>query len=395
MNKLMINDKINIYFILGIVFMGCIKILHTADVHIGAREAHLEALAQQRRFETVFTFEKTVRLAAQNGVRLFLIAGDLFDSNRIEEVFIKRTLEAIKSAAEITFVFAAGNHDPLSADSPFLKHEIPENLKILPARDSVLELEALGVRVYGCSFDSVYKKGEERFLLTTPDDDIINILCIHGELKSDLNSDYNSVTVDFLKSCGMDYVALGHVHRRTAVQKIGKAFAAYCGCPEPHGFDETGKKGVYIGEIKKGECSLEFTATAAREYVEINVDITDKTDIVAAALDELQKSYGEGFRDNLYKIILTGEVTEDFKIDTAEISGRISSEVYFAKLRDKTTLKLNLKALANEHSLKGIFVKKCLERIDSAEDEAQKEMLKQALNIGVKAFSAEVKCDET
>ncbi len=374
--------------------MNTVKILHTADIHIGAKEAHLESAAQSRRFETVFTFENIIKAAEENGVKLVLIAGDLFDSNRVESVFVERTLEAIKAACGLQFVLACGNHDPLSSDSPLLKYALPENLHILPAHDSLVELDAIGARVYGCSFDSVYKKGAPHFGITPPDDDIINIMCLHGEIKSDLSSDYNSITSEFLESCKMDYVALGHVHRRTAVQKIGSTYVAYCGCPEGHGFDESGVKGVYIGEASKNGCLLEFVPTARRQYIVTEVDITEADDIANTVLERLKAECGEAFRENLYKITLIGSIPEDARLDIAELSGRISAEVYFAKLRNKTVPAIDFKALAQETTLKGIFTKKCLERLEATESEAERERIKTALLAGIRAFSGEVKFDE-
>lgn len=63
------------------------------------------------------------------------------------------------------------------------------------------------------------------------------------------------------------------------------------------------------------------------------------------------------------------------------------------KLRDNTEFALDLEKLAGEASLKGIFVKKMLERMNSADD-TQKAALKKALNLGLKAFLGEVKYNE-
>ena len=49
--------------------------------------------------------------------------------------------------------------------------------------------------------------------------------------------------------------------------------------------------------------------------------------------------------------------------------------------------------MIHKKSLKGIFVKNMLGRIESAQ-ETEKEMLKSALNLGLKAFAGEVSYDE-
>lgn len=369
--------------------MNSIKLLHTADIHIGAKESYLDAVSAERRAETLLTFESTVQTARENGVRLFLIAGDAFDSNRIENALADGFFSCIKDAKDIHFVFSAGNHDPLSAESPFLCRKAPENLHIIPAHDSCVTLDDIGVRVYGASFNSVYKKGEARFSMIPPNDDFINIMCIHGELSHGLNSNYNSVTEEFIRNSGMDYIALGHMHRRTEVMRLGSTYFAYCGCPEGHGFDETGEKGVYIGTVSKGECNLDFVPTARRMYICEKTDVSDAEDIAEKILTVLSQKYGEGFRNNLYKIVLIGGIAEGTEINLSEILARISAQVYFAKLRDETHTVADFDEISREKSLKGVFVKKMLERINIA-DEAEKKRLYAALRLGIRAFDTEV-----
>ena len=67
--------------------------------------------------------------------------------------------------------------------------------------------------------------------------------------------------------------------------------------------------------------------------------------------------------------------------------------MYFAKVKNKTEIKVDFLALATEQTLKGIFVKNMLAKIETAED-FEKEKLKAALNVGLKAFLGEVSYDE-
>ena len=376
--------------------MSSVKILHCADVHIGAAESSLGTLADSRRAETLITFENIVKLAKDSSVDILLIAGDLFNSNNIEESFVKRVFECLSSIPDIKIVYAAGNHDPLNADSPFTKHTLPTNLYVLKTSDDCIEFSELNTRVYGKSFKETYMAGSERFSLST-DNSFINLMCIHGDLRSDLGSDYNSITSDFIKSSGMDYIALGHVHKRTDIGKIGDSFITYCGCPEGQGFDELGEKGVYLGEVSKGDCKLDFVPVCKRMHLAENVDITDLTTsnvIADKVLQFIKDKYPDSFADNLYKIILTGGIDDGTKLSLAEITTRVADSVYFVKLRDNTEFKIDYESLSKENTLKGIFVKKMLAKIESA-DESEKAKLLYALNIGIKAFGGGVNYDET
>ncbi len=375
--------------------MENIKILHTADIHIGAADSFLQGDARQRQFETLLTFERIIDLAKERNTDLVLISGDLFDSNKIESRFVDAVFEKIASASPIKVIFAAGNHDPLSSDSPFVTRQTPENLYVLPAKESVIHFGELNLSVYGKSFESVYLKGRDRFPLAT-DPTHINIMVQHGELKSDLSSNYNAITPNFIKNSGMDYIALGHVHKRTPIGKIEGTSFAYCGCPEGQGFDELDEKGVYVGEVGKNVCNLEFVAVSKRRHIfeKINIEgLSTGEEIAAHILNVLKEKFGADFGDNLYKLHLVGKIPENEGIYRDEIKSRIENSLYFVKIKDMTEPDFDLNALAEEISLKGIFAKKMLAKIDSA-DETQKPLLQEALNIGLKAFSREVKYDE-
>jgi len=376
--------------------MDSVKILHTADIHIGAAESFLGKSAQQRQFETLITFERIVDLAVKENVKVLALAGDIFDSNDIESRFFEAVFSKISANKDIKVIAVAGNHDPLNADSPYLKYDLPENLYILGTKDECITFDDLKLNVYGRSFENVYLEGEELFTLAPKDNGYINLMLQHGELKSDLNSEYNAITPKFVKNSGMDYIALGHVHKRTEIGRIDNTFFAYCGCPEGQGFDELGSKGVYIGEIGKGFCELIFTPVAKRNHIHEKIDVTNNfssEEIVNRTLAVLNEKYGENYADNLYKIELIGEIPTDCEIITAEILSRLSEILYFVKVKDSTDFSIDLKELSNETTLKGIFVKKMLQKIESADDET-KEKYKNALKLGLKSFNTEVKYNE-
>ena len=72
-----------------------LRIIHTADVHLGARHDDLGEQAAAQRERQFAAFTATVDLAIAERVDLVLIAGDLFDSN----VQPRRSVERV--AAEL------------------------------------------------------------------------------------------------------------------------------------------------------------------------------------------------------------------------------------------------------------------------------------------------------
>ena len=371
--------------------MNTIRILHTADLHIGAECSYLGVNAQKRQCEVLLTFEKIISMCNENKVDLLLIAGDLLDSNHIDPSLEEGVFNALGNLTDTRAVIALGNHDPYTADSPFKNRTLPEKVVVLPTKDSVITFDDLHTRVYGASFDGVYNSGKNRFELTAPQDDYFNLCVIHGETRSDLNGNYRPITPEFVKNSGMDYIALGHIHAKSQVQYVGTTALAYCGCPEGQGFDESGEKGVYMGEVSKGNINLEFIPTAQRTHIRLDVDITDKEDIFDTILSILKET--ENYEKNYFRITLKGKRKSEAGIDINSLIARLSPLVSFVKIKDKTVLGTDLKELAGEKNLKGYFTSIMLSKIESA-NEKQKEKLKSALELGLKAFSEEVNFNE-
>lgn len=375
--------------------MAVVKILHSADMHIGATESFLGEKSKERQAETLITFEKSVSLARKEEVALYLIAGDLFDSLNIDYSYFRRVLNIIAEYSDIRFIYAAGNHDPLSPNSPLKEMKIPSNLYIFDTKDSFFNFDDIKVRVYGRSFREVCDNGSSAFSIIPPDDDYVNIMCIHGDFGVS-DSSYNPITTAFIEKSCMDYVALGHIHKRTAPALLGGTYFAYCGCMECQGFDESGEKGAYLGYVSKSGVDLKFVPLSNRLHIRTKVDISGAESSAGAAdiiLRALSEEIGADFERNLYRITITGAVDENAAINAKEIAVRLCDKIYYAKVKDKTRSNLNLELLSREPSLKGIFVKNMLEKLENA-DESEKPLIEYALGIGLKAFSLEVTYNE-
>ena len=59
-----------------------LKILHTADIHLGAKFSGLGNKGVSQREQLRITFENVIASAINERVNIVLIAGDLFDANQ-------------------------------------------------------------------------------------------------------------------------------------------------------------------------------------------------------------------------------------------------------------------------------------------------------------------------
>ncbi len=372
-----------------------VKFFHIADLHLGAEVSYLGAKADERRFEMLATFKNAVDYCARENVGIFLISGDLFDSNKAAEEFAPSVFEYMKAAENVKFFYVAGNHDPLDAASPMNSSALPENLYVFGHEYETKELPELGIRLIGRSF--AYSSMEPKnFTAVLPQDDLVNIMLLHADIASDKTSPYNPIDKDFIENSGAHYLALGHIHKRTSPAKLGHTTFAYPGSPEGHGFDEEGVKGGYLVSLSKENCELAFVKLCRRVHRVEKIDISGAFSSISAAdtvLSKLLDNYGENYKNDLYKIILTGTVGEKSALKIAEILQILKDRLYFVKLKDETRQAYDLELLKNEVSLKGIFVKKMLERIAAAE-EKDISLLESALYIGLSAFDSEVAYNE-
>ena len=89
------------------------KILHTSDIHIDSpMTARLpSAKIRERRRELISNFSDLVSEARKNGCSAVIIAGDLFDSERVSRKAKIMVLDTILTARDLTFFYLIGNHE--------------------------------------------------------------------------------------------------------------------------------------------------------------------------------------------------------------------------------------------------------------------------------------------
>ena len=126
------------------------KVLHAADFHLDSAFRSLpEEQARLRRQESRELPGRLVDWANDHGAQLMLLAGDLFDSDRLFSQTAQMLAQAL-ARFRGTVVIAPGNHDWLSAASPYRQPIWPDNIHIFLGRGMErLVLPELGFRRRG------------------------------------------------------------------------------------------------------------------------------------------------------------------------------------------------------------------------------------------------------
>jgi exonuclease SbcD len=211
-----------------------LSVLHTADVHLESDIFAAGAQAAQIRQELREAFAAVIRLANRKLVDLLLIAGDLFDSNRIsDEAMLFACGEIAK--ARMPVVLIPGNHDAHDETSIYPAFErlgLPKNLHlILDPQGQTIEFPQLRTRVWGRAMREHSTEYRPLEGLAAPLSGWWNIALAHGLFTEDEDALRSSrITAAEIAQSGYDYVALGHVHVFRDLSQ-GATGAAYSGTP--------------------------------------------------------------------------------------------------------------------------------------------------------------------
>lgn len=370
--------------------MKKIKILHTADIHFDTPFSGMtpsEALKSKEELKQVF--ENIISIVLNKQIDIFLIAGDVFDNlsvNKSTLYFIRSCFEKIN---KVKVFISPGNHDPFNEKSFYSMVEWPKNVHIFKGEMENVILEDLKTVVWGTGFNTPHVnqsllKGANRI------DGYNNLMVIHGELASSKDgNDYNPIIEEEIGRSNMDYVALGHRHKFSEIKKKDNTYYSYSGCPQGRGFDELDDKGVVFIELKDGNLEGDFIRTSIRNYYEKEISIENLfgyNEVKNKIINEIPE---EERKNNFYKIILKGELSEEFTLNESLIEELIKQEFYFVKVIDKSEIKLNIEELTKGYSIKNIFAKKLYEKLQDAENEEEREIINLALKIGIQGLSGE------
>lgn len=339
------------------------KLLHAADLHLDAPFAALTAeQAARRRAEGRDLLRRLCQVAKEEQVDLVLLSGDLFDGERV----YRETLHALReSLASLTMpVFLApGNHDPYNHHSPYAALDWPANVHLFHTEEvTSVEVPGLSCTVHGTAFLHATEHEDRWVGFRAPTDGRIHIGVAHGEVTS-AGSAYHPISLDTIAASGLDYLALGHVHTCSGIQHAGATAWAYPGCPEGHGFDETGDKGCLLVEVETGRAEARFIPLGRRRYLVLEADVTGRS-----ALDAAREALSAATAEDCVKLRLVGQ--SDLPCPLERLERELGGLVYALRLTDSTRPRTGLWDRAGEDTLTGAFLRQLRERAAAGEETA-------------------------
>ena len=355
------------------------KIIHTADLHLDskldANFADEPERKKQRREETLVAFTRLADYAAQNDVKVVIIAGDMFDTNSVINRVVNTVLNTIRKYPDIDFLYLRGNHDEKSIFVDAATK--PENLKLFN-KDEWTEYQYDNISIWGT--ESLADR--EKYASFVPDRSRFNIVTLHGQtgLHKKNNDKSDVIALNSFKNLGLDYIALGHIHSFIKEKLDDRCDYCYAGCLEGRGFDECGVKGFCLLDINGDKYTHEFIPFAKREFHYVEVDITE-----TIYQDDIADLIREKIKDipakDMILVDLVGYHTVETEINIPFFTELLGGSYFLFKIKCHSKPLINVEDYKGNISLKGEFLN-LVEESDLSDEDKKKVML-----LGIQALS--------
>ena len=333
--------------------------VHMADMHFDTPFTNLSLknnFGKKRRLDQREIFKKIIKYIQENKIEYLFISGDLYENEYIQKTTIEYINELFKEIPQTKIFITPGNHDPYLKNSMYNNFEWSKNVKIFTSK--IEKIETPEADIYGVGFDDFYSTGLNIENIKIENKNKINILITHGSLNTSdkMQLQYNPMNKNKLKELGFDYIALGHIHKPDYNTEPNQRIV-YPGSTISMGFDELGEHGFITGNLNKQKLELSFIPADNKEFKELEFDVSNINDF-EKLIEEINNLKLD--ENKFYKIILIGK--RNFEIDILELNKFILIE-NIIKIKNKTILNYNLEELANDTTLKGIFVQELLDEM--------------------------------
>ena len=348
-----------------------LRIVHTADVHLGARHADMGDQAAAQRERQFAAFKTTIDLAIEERVDLFLIAGDLFDSNTQPRRSVERVAAELArlAAAKVRTVVIPGTHDVYDRSSIYRAYDLEALAGSDPADDFVtvltparpwVHLAACDVVVFGTVFST---KKAPKSPLAGLDTSVVpeatyRVGMVHGAvaIPGKTDSDDVVITTQEIAASGLDYLALGHWHSAQQA-KAGGVTYAYAGAPESVAIDQDRAGKALLVELDTKAGAKTVTVTEKQ----VGKTKFDKARIDAAAIAS-QPAFIEGVAkrgdpDLVLDVRIDGVRPDELDLHLDEIETALAASFLRIRVRDASMPALTEGVLPSPDTIAGSFIR--------------------------------------
>ena len=374
-----------------------VRLLHLADLHLGAPFESLGSRAAERQDDLFDAFHRAVDFALDPANRIdgVLVAGDVFDVHDPDQALVHRVLAETRrlTNTSLPVFWIPGTHDRYDDPACVYRHEDLPGVTLLtgarfgePLRVTINDT---ALAISGYAYQDGLSSSEPLADLPDLGDEVIHVALLHGSVQANLDwtvkDHYVPITPEAVAAAPVHYLALGHYHNLREWPTT-RGVAYYPGTLEGRRFRENGPRFLTVVELDRG---------AARPRIETHrwnqrTLLEEELDLDTAGFDDAE-SIVEWIRaradaNTILRVRIGG--TPERPLDEAAIQAAVAPECFHLEVQDRTDVfKATWVAMfAKEPSVRGEFVRRLQERLDAAPPE-QRPVFAQALRLGVQAFA--------
>ncbi len=371
-----------------------IRLLHVADVHLGAAYSGFQPIAEVRREEVLDAFRRLPELAEGAEAHAVVMCGDIFDGPRPPNKVVAAVREAARRLQEAGCpVFAVpGNHDAFALN-PTLYEEALAGAHVFrePTFGSPVTVETAAgpLHVYGLAHDRA-RAPDPLGSYQRIEASGAHVVLLHGAVPDAPHwgePSSLSLPLERLSELDADYIALGDYHRFRPPEEFGAEedfSGCYAGSFAAVDLGEDGPRGYVIADVEaRTPPRVRHAPSGVRELLRVaDFDVSACADELAVA-DALRERIPESV---IPLVRLTGEPS--FPLEVEKIRLQLEERFGCVRLEDRTRFfaSTRLAEIAQERTIAGHVARLGLRRVEEAEGAEERRERERALRIALRSL---------
>ena len=338
-----------------------IKILHTADNHIGLKFSSYSPTTKERLIQERFdSLQQIVDVGNTQLVNYLVIAGDLFDTTTMKVADITKTANILNGFRGDAVIIIPGNHDffesaPDSLWSRFKKVADDQKVFLLSAQE-VFEHEIGEQKVNFFPAACHSKHSEENMIGWVKDHrkdpTALNIGIAHGNVTGlglDDADTYFNMTATELKEMDLDLWLLGHIHvPYPQTQNITQNPGFFMpGFHTPDGWKRSRGGSCWLIEVDEGKnVKAEMLPTGTLRFYDWERTINSEVE-----LTQLQQNINQlNASNSLVRLTVNGRLPADVHASLSGMCQEWSAALLAFYYQDQVKLNIDEQYINNHYS---------------------------------------------